>query len=155
MEEEFRPANDSRKRAPIESGKVKPMKTEERKLSLGQRWKNVQPTKSHLVWACVATAILTMIIGFTWGGWVSGGSSLKAGVLVGQDAVIQRLVPICVTQFNQDPDKAVKLEDLKGMSSYQRGQFVQDQGWATMPGEEKPDRKVADACAKLLAETNP
>jgi hypothetical protein len=35
-------------------------------------------------------------------------------------------------------------------SVYQRDDYVIEQGWATMPGEEKPDSKVADACAKLL-----
>lgn len=154
MDDEFRPANDSRKRAPV-AGEVKSMKTDERSQSLGQRWKTTQPTKSQLIWACVASAILTMIVGFTWGGWVSGGNSLKAGVLVGQDAVIQRLTPICVAQFNENLDKVVKLGELKSASSYQQAQYVQDQGWATMPGEEKPDRKVSEACAKQIVAMNP
>ena len=72
-----------------------------------------------------------------------------------KDAVVQRLAPICVDQFNQDPDKALKLDELNGLTSYQRAQYVQDQGWATIPGEEKPDRLVADACAKLLLEMTP
>jgi hypothetical protein len=44
---------------------------------------------------------------------------------------------------------------LNETSVYKQDDFVKDQGWATMPGEEKPDNKVADACAKLLAEINP
>jgi hypothetical protein len=67
-----------------------------------------------------------------------------------EDAVVQRLGPICVGQFNQDPEKAQKLEALKKMSSYQRDDYVKEQGWATMPGEEQPNSKVADECAKLL-----
>ena len=124
----------------------------ESKPSIGQRWRDAQPTKTTLFWACLASVVLTIVVGFAWGGWVTGGSSLKAGVTVGKDAVILRLAPICVAQFNQDPEKALKLDELNGMSSYQRAQYVQDQGWATMPGEEKPDRKVAEACAKLLIE---
>ncbi len=155
VQEDPRSANDSRKRRPVEVTKEKPMQATQSKPGLGQRWNSVQPTKTHLVWACILTAILTMIVGFNWGGWVTGGSSVKAGVLVGQDAVIQRLAPICVTQFSQSPDKAVKLDELKALSTYQRTQYVQDQGWATMPGEEKPDRKVADACVILILEANP
>lgn len=45
------------------------------KRSLAQRWANYQPTKSTLGWACVGAAGATMIIGFTWGGWVTGGTS--------------------------------------------------------------------------------
>jgi hypothetical protein len=109
----------------------------------------------HLVWACVLTAVITMVIGFNWGGWVTGGSSLRAGVLVGQDAVIQRLVPICVAQFDQSLDNAVKLDELKALSSFQQTQYVQDQGWATMPGEERSDRTVAAECAKRILAANP
>ena len=54
IQDEFRPANDSRKR-PALSEKEKPMKTVESKPSLGQRWKSLQPTKAHLIWACLAT----------------------------------------------------------------------------------------------------
>jgi len=34
--------------------------------------------QEFLVWACVATAVATMIIGFSWGGWVTGGTSRAA-----------------------------------------------------------------------------
>ena len=53
--------------------------------------------------------------------------------VIAEDAVVRRLAPICVVRFKQDPGKDQKLE-----------------GWATMPGEQAPDGKVADECAKLL-----
>ena len=37
---------------------------------------------------------------------------------------------------------------------YQKDDYVKEQGWATMPGEDQPDRQVAEACASLLEETN-
>lgn len=48
------------------------------KTSITQRFDSYQPSKTLLVWACVVTAIATMIIGFSWGGWVTGGTSSKA-----------------------------------------------------------------------------
>jgi hypothetical protein len=39
------------------------------KTSIFQRWESYQPSKSTLVWACAATAVATMIVGFSWGGW--------------------------------------------------------------------------------------
>ncbi|MBX3054771.1 MAG: hypothetical protein KF753_25090 [Caldilineaceae bacterium] len=150
-QEEFRPANDSRKRAPVQPEKVEAMKATESKSGFGQRWKELQPTKSHLIWACVITAILTMIIGFNWGGWMSSGSAQKMADTTAKDAVVQRLVPICVAQFDLDAEKVTKLAELKDKStSYQQSQFVRDEGWATIAGEERPDNKVADACAQLL-----
>jgi hypothetical protein len=66
------------------------------------------------------------------------------------DAVVQRLSSICVTQFNQDPGKVQKITELKDVRAYRRDDYVQEQGWATILGEDKPDRKVADACATQL-----
>jgi hypothetical protein len=40
------------------------------------------------------------------------------------------------------------------VKNYQRDDYVKEQGWATMPGEDEPDRQVADACAKLLVQIN-
>ena len=147
---EPRPTNDSRKRLPVESGKAKTMTTPENKPSIGQRWRKAQPTKMTVFWACLASIILTMVIGFTWGGWVSAGAAQKSAETMANNAVTDRLAPICVAQFDQDPDKTTKLAELNGLGTYQRAQYVQEQGWATFAGQEKPDRKVADACTKLL-----
>jgi hypothetical protein len=122
------------------------------KESLGQRWSNLRPTKQVLFWFCVGSVVGALIIGFGWGGWVTGGSARDMAVQSGKDAVVQRLAPICVYQFNQDPEKDQKLTELKESSSYQRGDYVEKQGWATMPGETEPDSKVADECAKRLME---
>jgi hypothetical protein len=120
------------------------------KVSFNQRWREVQPTKTVLFWTCVAAVVLTMIIGFWWGGWMTGGTARKMAEKMAEEAVIKRLAPICVDQFNQDLGKEQKLTELKEKSNWSRGDYVQEQGWATMPGEENPDRQVATECANLL-----
>ena len=123
---------------------------QQKKVSFGQRWSEARPTKTLVFWSWVASVVLTMIIGFAWGGWVTGGTARKVATEAAEDAVVLRLTPICVTQFKQDPAKDQKLKDLQATDSWKRSDFVAQQGWATIPGEEKPDSKVADACAKLL-----
>jgi len=149
---EPRASNDSRKPKPVASGKANNVKTADKKPSVKERWRKAQPTKMILFWACLASIVLTMVVGFTWGGWVSAGSAQKAAETMAQDAVVQRLIPICVDQFNADPDKLLKLDEMNAMTSSKGVQFVKDQGWATISGEETPDRKVANACTKLLLE---
>jgi hypothetical protein len=122
----------------------------QKKPSYGQRWDKLRPTKWVLVWFCLGSVIGALIVGFNWGGWVTGGSARDMAAQSGKDAVVLRLAPICVYQFNQDPEKDQKLTELKEKSAYQRDDYVREQGWATMPGEEEPDSKVSDACAKLL-----
>ena len=67
-----------------------------------------------------------------------------------QDAVVGRLAPICVEQYNQDSEKVRKLEELKAESSWKRKNYVEKQGWATIPGQTNPDRNVAEKCAEML-----
>jgi hypothetical protein len=122
------------------------------KASFGQRWSKARPTKKVLFWYCVACIVLTMIIGFTWGGWVRGGTAQRMAEEMSEKAVVDRLAPICVEQFNQDPDKDKKLKELKELSSYDRDEYVEKQGWATMLGEKEPDNKVADECARRIVE---
>ncbi len=62
------------------------------------------------VWAAIGGAILTMIIGFAWGGWVTSGTAQSRAEKMAADAVVARLVPICVAQFNQDQEKDKKLK---------------------------------------------
>jgi hypothetical protein len=128
------------------------MEPNEKKLGYRQRWDKARATKRVVFGFALAAIVVTLIVGFNWGGWVTGGSARDMAVQSGKDAVVQRLAPICVYQFNQDPEKDQKLTELKDASTYQRRAYVEEQGWATMPGEEKADRKVADACAKLLVQ---
>lgn len=130
------------------------MDQKKKKVSFREWWEETRPTKTIVFWTWIASIVLTMIIGFAWGGWVTGGTAQKMAEVMAANAVTQRLVPICVDQFNQDPEKEQKLVELKETSSYRRTDYVEDQGWATIPGEDEPDSKVAAECAKLLVLIN-
>jgi hypothetical protein len=39
---------------------------------------------------------------------------------------------------------------MKEKDSWDKGRYVEKQSWAIMPGDQKPDSRVADACAKQL-----
>jgi hypothetical protein len=123
---------------------------QKRKASLKERWNEARPTKTVVFWSWVGSVILTMIIGFAWGGWVTGGTARSMAQTIADEAVLKRLAPMCVVQFKQAPGKDQKLEELAKTDSWQRSAYVEKQGWATMPGEEKPDSKVAEECARLL-----
>ncbi len=120
--------------------------------SLRQRWNQARPTKTALFWSCVGSAILTMIIGFTWGGWVRGATAQSMAEGMAEDAVVKHLAPICVAQFKEDPARDQKLKELKDMSSYEQGDYVKKQGWAKMPGGGNADDRVADECARLISQ---
>ena len=123
---------------------------QKKKFSLKKWWKEARPSKTAVFWLLLASAVLTIVVGVVWGGWTTGAAAQKMAADTAKDEVIARLASICTTQFDQDPGKEQKLDELKKASSYQKRSFVEDQGWATMPGEERPDRGVAEECARLL-----
>ena len=95
-------------------------------------------------------AIIVMIIGFGWGGWVLGSASQRNADTMVADAVVARLAPMCVAQFNADPEKAQKLKELEAKNRWDREKYVEEQGWATMPYEKEPDSKVAQLCVEQI-----
>ena len=104
------------------------------------------------VWGLVVGAIVLLIVIFATGWVVTSGSAQTKAEEMAEEAVLKRLAPICVTQFLKDPNKGARLKELKEIDSWKRGEFVQKQGWATMPGEKEPDSKVADECARRIVE---
>jgi hypothetical protein len=110
------------------------------------RWSQAKLKKSVVFWIAIGAIVLTLFLGFTQGGWTTDGAAKQSA----DSAVLARLTPICVAQFEGDPQRALKLEELRAVGSFQRAVYVKDQGWATMPGEAAPDHLVATECAKRL-----
>jgi len=106
--------------------------------------------KPALYGAAVGAAALA-IVGFSWGGWVTGGAAKQIATEQARLEVIAALVPICLEQSKQDPQVVETLTLLKNASSYQRSDLLMKAGWATMPGSSDPIRYVASACVEKLA----
>jgi len=83
-----------------------------------------------------------------------GGTAQQEAKQSATKSVNDRLAKICVYQFGKDPEKDMKLKELKGRSSWNRGDYLKNQGWATMPGEEEPDHGVAEKCVELLIQSS-
>jgi hypothetical protein len=121
------------------------------KPSLFRRWEDYQPSKTILVWACVAAVIATIVVGFSWGGWVTGGTSRTMATAAGDMARGELASAICVERFNAAPDAAAKLAEFKAIpESFKKRQFVEAGGWATMPGQTSPDGRGVQGCTTAL-----
>ena len=101
------------------------------------------------IWGAVGGAIAAMIIGFAWGGWVTGGRSERNAEVASQGAVVQALVPLCVAKAELQPDQLIALK--KESSSYTRSQMVVKAGWVSNVAE-KYQREVAEGCASAIVE---
>lgn len=106
-------------------------------------------TKPALMGAAAGAVALT-IVAFSAGWVVTAGTAEARAERQSVSAVVATLTPICVAQYKEMSATPAMLASLEKESSWKRGEFVRDQGWATMPGSDEPNSKVADACATEL-----
>jgi hypothetical protein len=102
-------------------------------------------------WGAVGGALVTMYVGFNVVGWMTNGSAEAMAKEAAASAVAERLGKICVAQYNRDTAKSQKLIEMKGKDTWEMGRYIDTQSWAIMPGDEKPESGVSDACAKQLS----
>jgi len=108
------------------------------------------------LWGAGAGAIALAIVGFSWGGWVTGATAERLAGARGDAATVSALAPICVTQFQANPKARASLVALKETKSWEQADYVSKGGWATMPGSTgEPNREVAAACAEALTKVVP
>ena len=103
------------------------------------------------LWGALAGAIALAIVGFSWGGWVTGGTAETLARNSAATAVVAALTPICVEKFQQAADASANLVEMKKATyASDQSKFVEKGGWATMPGSTEPNSAVAKACAESL-----
>lgn len=120
--------------------------------TLRRRWEEYRPSKTEAFWTAVGGVAATLVIGFGFGGWVTGGTAQKMIEEAAQGARQQLAAAICVNEFMQATDARARLADLKNAEWYQRDKIVAASGWATMPDRKEPNMAVAEMCAAKLAE---
>jgi hypothetical protein len=120
-----------------------------------QRWSNLQQSqvsKTTLFWSCAGCVVVALVVGFTWGGWVTGGTARQMAVTAGDEARFDLASVICVDRFVAAPDARAKLIELKAIdSSFRQREFIEQGGWATMPGSTTAARQAAVICARVLS----
>ena len=122
---------------------------------LWKRWKEYRPSEGVWFWSCAACVVATVVVGIAWGGWVTGGTTTAMAADAAAAARTQLAAAVCFSRFQSGPDASAQLVALKKADSYQRGDLIQKDGWATMPGSKEPVAGVADACAQQLVDANP
>ena len=104
------------------------------------------------LWGVAGGAAGLALIGFMFGGWVTGGKATEMARQQADKAVIAALAPICVDKFRHASNVNENLGKLNAISySWDKGTYVSQGGWATLPGNNEPAQGVAQACAEMLS----
>ena len=108
--------------------------------------KNTKP----LIQGAVVGAALCAILGFTWGGWVTGSTARKDAGIAAHNATVTALAPLCAERFRAQGDATARMAELAKASTWERTTVVEKSGFAVMPGTKSNDSDIARACVELL-----
>jgi hypothetical protein len=109
---------------------------------------NVPASVKPAAWGAVGGAIAAIVIGFAWGGWVTGGTAGQMEAASAEAAIVLAFTPLCVAKAEQQPEQ---LPLLKEERSWARDDFVVKAGWVDNVSE-KYRSAVAEACASTVVE---
>jgi hypothetical protein len=117
---------------------------------IGQRWAAYNPSKGTLGWACVASVVGTMVVGFTWGGWTTGGNASDMASTAADASRSELVAALCVDRFEAAADADTQLQALRDTQGWNRREFMHKGGWTTVPGKARPNDRGATLCADEL-----
>ena len=120
------------------------------KKSFMRRWEDSKATKTQVLWACLGCVAATLVLGFTWGGWVTGSNASEMANKAAAKASTELAAAVCVNRFVNDPDATAKLAALKGAEYWKRNDFIEKGGWVMLPGVDKAVTGAAELCAQHL-----
>ena len=109
---------------------------------------NISASVKPAIWGAIGGAIAAMVVGFGWGGWVTGGTAGRMEIASAEAAVVLAFTPLCVAKAEQQPEQLVLL---KNQSNWTREDFVVEAGWVANVSE-KYRSAVAKACASTIVE---
>ena len=106
------------------------------------------------VWGLIIGAIVTMIIGFKWGGWTTSGTAEEMAEYEVSTSQVASQAAICVAQFTKDPKYNERLQELQKAGYWDKRKYIEKGGWDKMPGQKETTSDVAEACAEGLIALN-
>jgi hypothetical protein len=106
----------------------------------------------RLLQGAAAGAIATIIIGFSWGGWMLGSTAKKLATDETRSAIVAIAAPTCAEHFvNKANDE--KWAEYQKVDTWRRDTYIKEAGYATVTGlvdDSSTKSGIADACVKAL-----
>ena len=110
---------------------------------------NVKENLQPALWGMVGGGFAAIVLGFTWGGWITPGAAGQMETASAKAAVVGEFTPLCVAMAEQQHDKMVVLKE---QSSWKHADFVVDAGWVDNVSKDYR-QDVANVCASTLIES--
>ena len=109
---------------------------------------NISPSLKPAIWGMAGGAVATIIVGFSWGGWITQSMAQQMETKSAKAAVVGEFTPLCVARARQQTELVA---DLMEQSSWGYRDFVVKAGWVDNVNDHY-QHEVAIACANSLVE---
>jgi hypothetical protein len=123
------------------------MPDEPSKPGIGERWAAYRPSKAQAFWLCAGCVIAAIVVGFNWGGWVTGSRAAEMAETAADLARDELVAAACIHPFRGAAAQLVLLRkpNLRGQAD-----LITKGGWVTVLHVEEPAMGVAALCVKRL-----
>jgi len=115
----------------------------------------VRMTKD-IVWTALIASVITIIVVLSLG-WLTTQAVVEKAREEGKKELVALRASICLVRFQQRPDAPAKLAEFKALSYSDKDtairKFVEQEGLATMLGENAPVAGAVDKCANAIRGT--
>jgi len=85
------------------------------------------------VWGLICGGIISMIVGFGWGGWTTAATTER----ISEEAVLASQAAICVAQFVKQPNHEEQLKEIEKVSTWQKDEFIKRVAGTKCPGKKR------------------
>jgi alpha/beta superfamily hydrolase len=96
-----------------------------------------------LIQGALVGAVVCAILGFSWGGWVTGETARKDAAVSAHDATVVALAPFCAERFLAQGDASARMAELAKASIWQRNRVLEKSGFAALPGSKTGEPDLA------------
>jgi hypothetical protein len=107
----------------------------------------------QMVWSALLAIVAWSALGFSWFGHGFDWTTQTGAKRMTEAVLMDHLSGICVAQARAGAGATASLKNLGEVGQWDRREFVERKGWATMPGSESPVGGVADLCVSKLLHT--
>jgi hypothetical protein len=105
---------------------------------------------TRLLQGVSAGVVATLVIGFMWGGWVTGGTATKMTSEAVEATQATLYSPVCVERYMAKATPEQRAAFAKE-NDWNRDAIIEKTGFATLPGSSSPSDAVAAKCAATLS----
>jgi hypothetical protein len=106
-----------------------------------------------IIWAAVIASVITLVVVLSLG-WLTTQSVVERAREEGKKELVALRASICLVKFQQRPDAAAKLAEFKALPYGDKDpairKFVEQEGLATMLGEDAPVAGAVNKCADAI-----